>query len=238
MKKRLRCLALLLAALMALALPAGASSLGALMQEYGMTEAESQAFEALVAEMGATVSEEELRTLLDSLAGEDKSIGEPLPGTTENGVYTDPAGFSFPIPEGWTLQPSKIGGYITLAGQPDESGFTSTITILMVDQSADAPFLTLTQEEIDALLSASLKNYQPIALDDFEYLNGPAREMVCMYGANEDMMLMQYQLHFTHDEQSYVITMTTLAEEAAHDSALDIYDTFLASFSVQGGGMG
>lgn len=228
MKRQSRWLTWILAALLLLALPAQAGSIDALLQSFGMTQAEAQAFAAIVAEMGEDITDETIRAMLAEFEGQ--KLGEPLAGKTEDGVYTDPEGYAFPIPEGWTLQPSRIGGYIVLAGQPDEGGFTPTITVLSAAASDDS-FLDKTQEEVDNLLVQSLKNYQPIALDDFQYQDVPARELVCMYGTDEDTMLMQYQLHFSHEGMAYIITMTTLAEEAAHDSALNTYDSFLAEFS-------
>lgn len=229
MKTRFSLVLLLCLCLLMAVTPAYAQStetMTDLLQSFGMSESESEAFAALAAGM-QDVTEEDLRAMLNDFMGEE--TGEKVPGELVDGLYTDPRGFSMKIPSEWTLQENLIGPTLVVSGPVNEMGFMSTITILIVEEEK-SDFLTKTQEEIDTLLSPSLPNYLPIALDDFEFDELPAREMVCMYGASEESMLMQYQLYFNNEGKSFIITMTTLAEEAAHELALDTYDAFLADF--------
>lgn len=233
MKTRLSLWLVLLLSLLLAAMPAQAAEPAEtamdLLESFGMTEAEAEAFAALAESMQGEVTEDDLLAMLEALI-EDEATGQALPGQLVDGVYTDPGGYSMRIPEGWALQETLIGPAVVISGLADsESSFAPTITITVTGEVED-DFLAKTQEEIDALLSVSLPNYLPIALDDFEFLDIPAREMVCMYGANEASMLMQYQLHFNNQGKAFVITMTTLAEEATHEQTLDTYDAFLAEF--------
>lgn len=231
MRTRLSLLFSLLLASLALALPVLATDTIAAdtLTEYGMTESEAEAFAALAQSIQGEITEQEIGELLTEYVGD--ATDQTLPGQQVDGVYTDPAGYSITAPVGWTLQETTIGPTVVITGPVGETGFMPTITVVAVEEVANA-FLTKTQEEIDALLGESLPNYLPVALDDFDFLDIPAREMVCMYGADEETMLMQYQLHFNNQGKTFIITMTTLAEEAAHEEALDMYDTFLADFTL------
>ena len=216
--------------LLAVALPARAQQedLTDKLASYGLTEPEIEAFSALIAGAGQTLTEEELLTMLEEFMAE--GAGE-LAGQEKDGVYTDPNGYSFKVPEGWTLQPNQIGPTVMLTGPADDKGLVPTITVLATAQAQD-DIMAQTQQQIDDSLKGVLPNYQFIALDEFDYKNTKAHELVIMYGTGEDAMLMQYQTYFQSKDRVYIITMTTRAEEAVHDRTLDTYDSFLTDFQI------
>lgn len=230
MKKFISCLAVLAAVCLAAA-GVLAESVEGLLEGIGLSPEEVKAFEVLTESMAGEASQDDLRSLLEQYA---QSGGQPIPGTLSGDVYTDDAnGFSAKIPPGWALQDMMIGPAIVITGPADTDGIAPTITISS-DVSSQDNLMNKTKEEIDELLGQALANYMPIALDDFEFLGVPARELVCMYGVDESLMLMQYQLQFVSDEgRVFMVTLTTLAEEAAHEIALDTYDAFLMDFTLR-----
>lgn len=151
-------------------------------------------------------------------------------GETVGDTYTDPNGFSMKIPEGWTLGAAQIGPMLTLTSPESQSGVTPSITVLVTiaPEGAEAQ---ITRDSVEAQLSEALEGFHLVAVDAFEYAGMQAQEIVCMYGQPQ-RMLMQYQTHFSDETRQYIITMTTLAEEAMHDKTRDIYDAFLSDFTI------
>lgn len=199
----------------------------------GLSEEQMQALEAMLAQMEGEITPEQMQELITSFA--EVGANTPLAGEVTDGVYMDPSGYSFAIPEGWTLLPNHVGLSVMLQGPLEDSGvFAPSISVMTLGEMED-DFLDKTQEEIDALLSASLENYQLTELNDFTFQDEPAREIVLMHGADEESMLVQYQLHFHNDGRAFIVTMTTLAEEAANDRALDTYEAFLSTFTIYTG---
>lgn len=215
---------------------AEADWLSGLLTGYGLSDADVEAFSALIAEVGADMTQVDVEALLKEFLGDAAAASSP--GKLEGDLFTSPSGFTMRVPEGWNLLEDSLGTSAVITGPTDETGFMPTITVVVLEE-AQAAFDTNTKEDWDALLGTALTNYQSIVLDDFPFLDVPAHEFVCMHGDANDAMLMQYQLYFNKGGKAFVITMTTLAEEAAHDRALEAYDKFLADFSVQGpGGQG
>lgn len=226
--------AMLMVTLLALA-PAQADWLSDMLAGYGLGNEDVQAFSSLVSEMGAGMSEAEVQSLLKEFLGDTQA--ERAPGTLEGNRYTSPEGFAFTVPAGWSVLEDQFGVATVLSGAADEAGFMPTISIVVL--GAERPdFVTNTREDWDALLGESLANYLFVALDDFPYLDVPAHEFVCMHGEREDTMFMQYQLYFNKEGRAFIITMSTMAEESAHEDALDAYDAFLAEFEVLDNGVG
>lgn len=209
------------------------------LSAFGLTPQQADAFEAvadgLEADQQAAIDE-----LIDTFTLE--GAGQPLPGSLRGSTYTDPNGFSITVPEGWALLEQLVGPAIVMTAPVDaaaESSAQPVSSIAVVGTSVDIGDLsTVTEAQISEMLTTSLPNAQLIALEEFDYMDGKARELVCMYGEEEDTMLMQYQTFFKNEGRSYLITMTTLAEEAVHDIALEAYDAVLASFTIDVGGQG
>lgn len=225
-KRTLLCLCML--AVLCMALPAQADPVTDMLVEYGLTAPEAIAFLALYTGAGQPVTEESLKTLLQEFMAEG---GGEIPGLTQDGVYTDPNGFALKVPKDWVLQPNQIGPVVILTGPADETGMLPIISVLATAQAKDG-VMDKTEEEIKASLGASLPNFQFIALDEFDYNGTKARELVVMYGAEEDAMMMQYETYFEANGRVYLVTMTTRAEEAVHDRTLETYDAFLADFKT------
>lgn len=224
-------LVLFVAALPALppALGQGAESLPALLEENGMTQGQAETFEALAGQIEDAALQTELADTIEALmeAGDGgQAVGEVI-----DGIYHDPNGYTFPMPENWTLQEKQVGPVVVLAGPSDGQALAPSITVLALD-APEQSLLKMTREDIEKLLSGSFENFQMIALEEFEIDGKPARELVCMYGADVSAMIMQYQTHFDYEDKAFVITMTTLAEEAAHDLALETYDALVAEFTI------
>lgn len=230
MKRLSFLIAMLLTILMMLA-PAQAESLTDLLEGFGLTESDAEAFAGLVSQMGE-MTNEEISMLLTEFLGE--GTASSVKGELIEDYYAHPAGFTLRIPEGWTLLEDQLGVTVMLMGPINEMKFAPTISVLVLSQPRE-DFDTLTLEAWDAYYASSLTNYLSIALDDFTFLDVDAHEFVCAHGNDESSMLMQYQLYFNKEERAYIITLTTLAEEAAHADALDTYDAFLAEFEVFSG---
>ena len=230
--------AFLTAALMALMLtlaPAQADWLGDMLAGYGLDSGDVQAFSKLVSDMGDSLSAEDTQALLQEFLGDSQA--QKIPGALVGSQYTSPQGFVFTVPEGWTLLEDQVGIATVLAGEADDSGFMPTISVVVLAEE-QPDFAKTTRAEWDALLGESLANYLFIDLDEFLYLDVTAHEFVCMHGEREDAMFKQYQLYFNKEGKAYIITMTTLAEESAHDDALAAYDSFIAGFTVSNDGLG
>ncbi len=217
--------------LMLLTSPVLAESITDLLTGLGATEQSIQTLQAVLAEIGETVTEDELGAMLDQFLGDASGAAG---GSMEDGVFTHPLGFSFPVPEGWSQLPEQLGMAALLTGPLDAQGFAPTIGVIVLGE-ARTDFDNFVQEDLDALLSETLPNYYFLALDSFTFLDVPAHEFVLMHGEDENALLMQYQLFFNKDDLAFIITLTTLAEEAAHDDALEAYDALLAGFDVFAG---
>ncbi len=106
---------------------------------------------------------------------------------------------------------------------------TITVTVL---SSLEGNLATLEKEDFERLLGGSLPNFVLVALDEFALDGYDAREVVIMFGRDDAHMLIQYQAQFMVDTKTFLITMTSEAEEAAHGVALDVYDAFVSTFAV------
>ncbi|MCL1964204.1 MAG: hypothetical protein FWF69_03985 [Firmicutes bacterium] len=229
-RRKGRLMAFLMAVMMVITFaPAQADWLSELLTGYGLSGDDVQAFSSLLSEMGNGMSETEVQALLQEFLGDGQA--KKIAGTLEGDRYTSPQGFAFVVPSGWNLLENQVGVATVLAGEADATGFMPTIAVVVLEEERK-DFDTLRQEDWDTQLGTVLANYLFVALDDFPYLDVTAHEFVCMHGEREDAMLMQYQLYFNKAGKAYQITMTTLAEEAAHDNALNAYDSFLAEFMV------
>lgn len=214
----------------ALPLCALAESLPSLLGQLGLTGAQAEVFMAQLASQADTPDGQTVFEALSALAAADPTeVASELIGN----VYADARGFSAVVPEGWTVVPSA-GQTVAFQSAPDAGGFASTITVNL-QPTADETFFDRSREEIDALLSRTLQHYRTIEWDAFSYQNLPAHELVCIFGADEASLFMQYQLSFVQGEDAYLITLTTLAEEAIHEEAVAVYDTFLEEFIVFSG---
>lgn len=194
---------------------------------------DQQAMDALAAVFGQAypdLDETGQRAALDGFLAE--GTAGVLAGEVKDGLYTDPNGFSFEVPEGWTLQSAQIGPVIVLTAPEAVLGVTPSIAVTVVIEPQDHSLMDMTNEDIEALLSPALPGFELISLDSFDLHGTQAREMMCMYGTAEDAMLIQYQLYFTENNRLFIITMTTVAEEASYAQVLDIYDAFVADFTV------
>lgn len=230
MKRRSVWLAVLLAAALLFSAPAQAVSVSEIMEGFGLEEADAEVFAALMESVGGDMSQEEIHALLEGFLGDGEA--QKVSGTLEGDMFVHPMGFSMKVPEGWTVLEEQLGLTVVLAGPVEETAaFMPTICVEVLSQPQES-FLTVTREELDAVMAPALSNYIFQALDDFEYLEVPAREFICMYGADEASMLIQYQLMFNKADKGFIITLTSLAGESEHDAALNTYDTFLTDFTV------
>ncbi len=228
--KRLSFLLSFLLAVMLITTSAFADPILDLLASSGLSDADAEAFKAIVEEMGDDLTEDQIKALMTEFLEAFTSQEEQ--GKVENDTFTHPDGFSFKIPEGWTVREDSMGVSAFLVGPVNEQGITPTISVTVLGES-QPDFDTMKQEDWDAVLGTTLKNYQFVALDDFVFLDVPAHEFVCTHGDDLEAMLMQYQLYFNKNNKAYIITMTTLAEEAAHENALESYDMLLSDFTVQ-----
>lgn|GEM_PF-2284193 len=225
----MRKLPLLLAFLLLLsssAAPAAAETTDSPAWANALGDADETVVRSMVERIGHDLSEDEKRLLFQAFTGEGVASG----GTVTQDIYSSPLGFSFQIPTDYLCEENGIGATVLLTGPADDEGFSTTISVQIF--LAEQPlFATLTPEEIEPLFGQTLPNYHFVSMDDFEYRGVKAREFVFVHGASADSILMQYQLFFNREGKSYILTMTTLAEEAAHESALGIYDAFVTNFS-------
>lgn len=226
--KKIPSLLVCLFILLSLSSMALSETLADALTEKGFSPEDAAWIAAIVAEAGE-LSEAEALRLAEALEESGQAQG------TVTGVrYTHPQGFSFDMPEGWS-EKEEPGVSVLIAGPAYEGGFVPTISVQAVTLNAGAdPFADVTQDALDTLYGEMLPNYLTIALDSFDFQGGKAHEFAFTYGPGEDTMLMQYQLFFSRNDTMYIITMTTLAEESAHDSALSVYDMLLESFQVEG----
>lgn len=210
------------------AIPALSELHESLTRQYGMSDGEANAFEQVLAPLQSSLSEEQLTELLAQYLKHRES---PAPGTISGDRYTHPLGFSFQIPANWTLIENMLGTTAMLIGVRNESGYAPTISIHALPGQTLPGGLPAT-DQMEAIYRQMLPNFQLVQTDDFEYLGVPARETVCAHGASEDAIWMQYQLLFEKMGNTYLLTLTTLSEEAAHESATAVYDAFTKGFTV------
>lgn len=196
-----------------------------LMQTYGVSDADASVLEAITGSVGQGMTAEEEAALVRAYFGEGKQAF----GTVSEDLYTHPIGFSMRVPEGWQLFTQRLGSTALMTGPQDDSGFSPTIHLqVLAEQPA---FDTFSKEQADALYQTVLPKYQFVDLEAFIYQGANAHEFVCVHGTEAGAMLIQYQVFFNKGGMAYIITMTTRAEEAAHESALEIYDRFLTNFA-------
>ena len=223
----------LLLALLLLLLPAApfavAETPGGFMAAHGLSEADAAAVTGMVEKVGRDLSEEEKRALFQAFVQGAASAA----GAISPNIYSSPLGFSFQIPMGFECAENKLGATVLLTGPGNSAGFSTTIA-LQVFPGEQPLFDTLTPAQIEPLFKQTLPNYHFVSMDEFDYQGAKAREFVFVHGASEHAILMQYQMFFNREGKSYIITMTTLAEEAAHESALGIYDAFVSNLSFSG----
>ncbi len=227
--KKLSLLAALLLFLLLAVLPAQADAVAQMLARFGLSQSDAEAFAALMEETQGDLTDEEQAALLEDFLA---SAGEfRQKGTLEGDFYLHPLGFTLRVPSGWRVLEEQPGATVMLIGPGGEKQFAPTLSVLVL-KGERPDFAAKTREEWDAYYGSVLHNYQSISLTALEYLDVPAHELVLTHGNDEASMLMQYQLYFNKDERAFIITLTTLAEEAADDSALEAYDSFLAQFTV------
>ena len=90
--------------------------------------------------------------------------------------------------------------------------------------------LQLNEDNVDEYYGKTLKGYQRLLFDRFDYRTSTACEIGILYGETEESMLIQYQFFFMENGCTYLITMTSRADEEAYLNTLDTYDLFLADF--------
>ena len=229
MRKGLALIAAFLAALMAI-FPAYAMSSG----ESLALDGEPGALSALFEQMTGEKTEQEILALLSEFIQNQKQNPSRQEGEIISGVYCHPLGFVFQIPEGYQVLQDPIGPAVHLIGPANEGGFTPTIHVL-IHEEPQPDFDKLTQTKADAFFGSVLENYQFVSLDHYEYNGVMAHEFVCLHGTGEDGMMIQNTLCFNKEDKAYILTMTTLAEEATLECALLAYDFFLAGFLAPDG---
>lgn len=207
---------------------AAEQTLPGVLGRLGMTDAQAGAFTAQLAAQDAPFDEASLAAALAELvsASEEDVVFERI-----GSVYADSRGFSAMVPEGWTLHAPGVGGTVIFQGNADANGFAPAITVLLMPAS-DSSLFHLTREEIDEAFGQALANYRTLEWESLTFQEIPAQELVCVYGADDQLPLMQYQISFVQDDTAFLITMTTLAEETIHDETVAAYDTFLEEFIV------
>lgn len=182
---------------------------------------------ALFEKITSDMTEEEVQAILSDFVHD--IVAAPQAGTITGDVYTHPAGFSLRVPEGYRVLSDQLGATVHLIGVMEDSTYAPSIQVMVYDVP-QPDFEYLTQQKVDSYFGPIFPGYQFISLDHYEYLGVSAHEFVCLHGSREDAMMIQYSLCFNKGDKAYILTMTTLAEEAAHQNALEAYDFFLAGF--------
>lgn len=219
--KRLFCIVVLLLPI-ALALPAHADMAETLAADYGMSAQDARMFVEIVDRL-PDMPEAEIQALLLHFLGEK--------GTIVGSRFSSPQGFALTIPEGWGLEEGRLGASVMLTGARDASGFAPTISLMALTWE-EPQFDWADTESMNAYFAGVLTGYQFVKLDTFEYQGDVAHELVCVHGESEDALRIQYQLFFTRQGNTYVVTLTTSMEETLHESALAVYDAFISSLEI------
>lgn len=115
--KRLSCWMALLLVMLAAVLPAQADMTSEILENFGLTQTEADAFAALVEEKGTALTATDILTLLESFPDEDMAPE----GTLLGNVYTDPNGVTVQVPEGWHVLEERMGMTVMLMGPADET---------------------------------------------------------------------------------------------------------------------
>ena len=190
------------------------------------------ALSALFEQITDEMTEQQIQALFSEFVKNQSS--PPQEGEIISEIYCNPLGFAFPIPEGYQVLQDSIGSAVHLVGPPGVGGFAPTIHAL-VYEAPQPDFEMLTQSKADRFFGSMLENYQFVSLDHYEYNGAMAHEFVCLHGTGEDGMMIQNTLCFNKGDRAYILTMTTLAEEATLEQALLAYDYFLAGFIAPDG---
>ena len=223
MKKILLFLAALLAVL-SLILTASAST-----SDENPSSTDQDMLAAFFEKVTDGMTEKEMQALLFEIIA--KKEPTPQAGEIVSGYYFHSLGFFFPIPEGYRVLEDTLGATVHLIGPAEDGGITPSIHVLALD-APQLDFEMLTQTKTDAFFGAVFSNYQFVSLDHYKYNGVMAHEFVCLHGASDDGMMIQNTLCFNKGDKAYILTMTTLAEEATLEYALLAYDVVLSGFTV------
>jgi len=177
----------------------------------------------VIGEQWTEISADEIEALADEYTGDGSA------GTLQDQVYTHASGLRFVIPENWTLYSDIPATTVMLRGETDDTGFSPSISVLMVEEEMQE-LLQLNEDNVDEYYGKTLKGYQRLLFDRFDYRTSTACEIGILYGETEESMLIQYQFFFMENGCTYLITMTSRADEEAYLNTLDTYDLFLADF--------
>jgi len=186
---------------------------------------------ALMEQITEGMAEGEMQAIVSDFLKNQSPL--PQEGEIVSGFFVHPKGFSFPIPDGFQVLQDSVGADVQLIGPMTESGFNPTIHVLAFDEP-QPDFAMLTQAKVDAFFASMLSNYQFVSLDHYEYNDVMAHEFVCLHGASDNGMIIQNALCFNKGGKAYILTMTTLAEEATLEYALLAFDFFLTGFVAPG----
>lgn len=194
-----------------------------------LSASDSNALAALFDKITSDMTEDDVRALLSDFI--EDTAESPQVGTIIGDQYTHPQGFTFRIPQAYRVLSDQLGAMVHLVGPANDNGFTPSIHVMVYD--APRPdFENLTEQRVNAYFGPILANYQFVSLDHYEYLGVSAHEFVCLHGTDDETMMVQYSLCFNKGDKAFILTMTTLAEEAAQKDALEAYDFFLAGFDA------
>lgn len=191
--------------------------------------AEAEALTALFEQITTDMTEAEIQALLSELNKNQSPVKQE--GEIVGDTYFNPIGFSFKIPDGYQVLQDQFGATVHMVSPFSKSGFAPTIQVLVYGESLP-DFENLTQKKVDTYFGSLLLNYQFVSLDHYIYNNVTAHEFICLHGASEDDMMVQHSLCFNKGDKAYILTMTTLAEEATLQHALNAFDTFLEGFDA------
>ncbi len=224
--KRLSCWMALLLVMLAAVLPAQADMTSEILENFGLTQTEADAFAALVEEKGTALTATDILTLLGSFPDEDMAPE----GTLLGNVYTDPNGVTVQVPEGWHVLEERMGMTVMLMGPADETtGFAPTIGVLVLDEP-NPEFDTADQTYWDSFYGLFLENYRCVSFEESTYQDTTAHTLTLTYGQPQEAGILQRQMYFNKNDRAYVITLTALAKEEAQADALEVFEEFLAGF--------
>jgi hypothetical protein len=227
MKKRLVLIAVLFTILTAISSAHATTSV-----ENPPSAPEPDALLVLFEQITSDMSDKEMQGLLSEFIENQNPVRQA--GEIFSGVYHHPLGYFFQIPEGHQVLQDPLGATVQLVGPANENGFATTIHVMVLGEPQN-DFESITQSKVDAFFGALFENYQFVSLDHYDYNNVTAHEFICLHGASEDDMMVQHSLCFSKGDKAYILTMTTLAEEATLQHALHAYDFFLAGFIAPDG---
>ncbi len=200
-----------------------------LLKGFGLTEQDLQQFQTILAGLDENTSQQTVLALLGTMLNKD--LPEGMTGTLEGDLYTHPLGFTMTVPEGWKLVEQPLGVSAMVITDPDENGFSDTISVLALTEER-GDFETMTRETVEALFTQSLTNYQFQSFESFDYQDAPAHEFTLAHGEGTSPTLYQRLLMFNKDGKAFLITMTTRNDEEQRATAEAAYGAFMAGFTV------